>query len=218
MNEHVSDEWDLVYLGPIDSVFTQSLWHAAALLRSKGVVKRNMLSINWPTYPIVSCGYNQIVSQVVDLTYCNTHQIPVIRRAVGGGAVYLDSNQLFYHLIWHLNTPNIPRRVKDIYHTLLKPVVQTYRDLGVNATYKPINDILADNKKVSGNGAGLFDSAQVLVGNFILDFPRREMAQILQVPDEKFRDKVYKSLQEGISSFKDELGYIPSREDIITTF
>jgi lipoate-protein ligase A len=218
MNERVLDKWDFVFLGPIDSVFTQSLWHAAALLRSKGFLQRNMIFINWPTYPIVSCGYHQIVSQVVDLNYCNTHQIPVIRRTVGGGTVYLDSNQLFYHFIWHINTPNIPRRVKDIYHTLLKPVVQTYRDFGVNATYNPINDILVNNRKISGNGAGLFDSAQVLVGNFILDFAPQEMARILRLPDEKFHDKVHTSLQEGISSFKDELGYIPPHEEIISTF
>ena len=138
MNMNISDEWDFVFLGPIDSVFTQSLWHAAALLRSEGELERNILSINWPTYPIVSCGFHQIVNQVVDLDYCKNNDIPVIRRAVGGGAVYLDSNQLFYHFIWHNDTPNIPRRVKDIYQTLLEPVVQTYRDFGVKAEYKPI--------------------------------------------------------------------------------
>jgi len=212
------DEWDYIFLGPIDSVYTQSLWHAAALLLSRGELERNILSINWPTYPIVSCGFHQVASQVVDLEYCKSKNIPVIRRAVGGGSVYLDSNQLFYHFIWHNDTPNIPRKVNEIFETLLKPVTQSYRDFGIDAVYKPVNDILANNKKISGNGAGMFDLAQVLVGNFILDFPRQEMARILRVPDEKFRDKVYKSLKDGISSFKDELGFIPSREEIVSTF
>ena len=212
------DEWDLVFLGPIDSIYTQSLWHAAARLQSSGEIERNTLAINWPTYPIVSCGYHQVVSQVVDLEYCKKNEIPVIRRAVGGGAVYLDSNQLFYHFIWHKETPHIPKNINGIFSTLLKPVVKTYRDLGVEAEYKPINDILANNRKISGNGAGMFDSSNVMVGNFILDFPREEMARILRVPDEKFRDKVFKSLQTGISSFKDELGYIPERKEVITAF
>lgn len=218
MSKDSYDEWDFIFLGPIDSVYTQSLWHAAAMLLSKGELNRNIISINWPTYPIVSCGYHQVVSQVVDLDYCSTNNIPVIRRAVGGGAVFLDSNQLFYHFIWHNETPNIPRNVSGIFKTLLKPVVQTYKDFGVDAVYKPVNDILANNRKISGNGAGMFDYAQVLVGNFILDFPRQEMARILRVPDEKFRNKVYKSLQAGISSFKDELGYIPNRKEIVKVF
>ena len=212
------EEWDFVYLGPIDSVYTQSLWHAAALLHSSGKLERNILSINWPTYPIISCGYHQVINQVVDQSFCEQRKIPIIRRAVGGGTVYLDSNQMFYHFIWHNETKNIPKNVTGIFKTLLKPVVQTYRDLGVDAVYKPVNDILANNRKISGNGAGMFESASVLVGNFILDFPRQEMAQILRVPDEKFRDKVFKSLQTGISSFKDELGFIPERDVIVNTF
>jgi lipoate-protein ligase A len=137
---------------------------------------------------------------------------------VGGGAVYLDSTQLFYHFIWQNDSTHIPKSISGIFQTLLKPVVQTYKDFGVDAVYKPVNDIMVNNRKISGNGAGMFDSASVLVGNFILDFPRQEMARILRVPDEKFRDKVFKSLQAGISSFKDELGYIPEREEIVNTF
>ena len=64
----------------------------------------------------------------------------------------------------------------------------------------------------------MLENAQILVGNFILDFPRKEMAQILKVPNEKFRDKVIKSLEAGISSFQDELGYIPSRDLIIEEY
>ena len=218
MSTSTLDEWDFIFLGSIDSVYTQSLWHAAALLHDSGEVNRNILSINWPTYPIISCGYHQIVNQVVDLDYCNEHKIPIIRRAVGGGAVYLDSTQLFYHFIWRNDSPNIPRTISGIFQTLLKPVVKTYKDLGVDAVYKPVNDIMVNNRKISGNGAGMFDSASVLIGNFILDFPHQEMARILRVPDEKFRDKVLKSLQAGISSFQDELGYIPEREEIINTF
>ncbi|MEE9410143.1 MAG: hypothetical protein V3V41_04385, partial [Candidatus Heimdallarchaeota archaeon] len=109
MNKQSLEEWDFVILGPIDSIYTQSLWHAAALLRSSGKLERNVLSINWPTYPIISCGYHQAVNQVVDVEYCGEQKIPIIRRAVGGGTVYLDSTQLFYHFIWHNEAANIPR-------------------------------------------------------------------------------------------------------------
>jgi len=44
------------------------------------------------------------------------------------------------------------------------------------------------------------------------------MAKCLNVPDEKFRDKVIKSLEAGVSSLKDELGQIPSREKIIELY
>jgi lipoate-protein ligase A len=50
----------------------------------------------------------------------------------------------------------------------------------------------------------------VLVGNFILDFNYEMMAKSLRVPDEKFRDKVYKTLQENLSTILKETGEMPA--------
>lgn len=213
-----NDEWDLVFLGEIEGINTQTIWHAAALARSRGIQERDLVIIDWPKDPIVSCGFHQTLSQVVDLNFCESNNIPVIRRVCGGGTVFLDSNQLFYHIVAHIGSKIVPRQVSAFFSKLLEPVVQTYRYFNVKANYRPINDIIVEGRKISGNGAALLENAQVLTGNFILDFPRKEMTQILRVPSEKFRDKVYKSLEAGITSFQDELGYIPNREEIIETY
>jgi lipoate-protein ligase A len=36
------------------------------------------------------------------------------------------------------------------------------------------------------------------------------------VPDEKFRDKVYKTMEENLTTMKRELGVIPSREEVVS--
>ena len=213
-----NDEWDLVFLGENDSVNTQTVWHAASLARSRGIQERDLVIIDWPKDPIVCCGLHQSLNKVVDLDFCESNNIPVVRRVCGGGAVLLDSNQLFYNVIAHIDSKIVPRRINELYSKLLEPVVQTYRHFNIDAVYRPVNDILVGGRKISGNGAALLESAQVLVGNFILAFPRKEMTQILRVPNEKFRDKVYKSLEAGISSFQDELGFIPNRDEIIETY
>lgn len=211
-------EWDIMILNENDSLNTQVIWHAASLARSKGLQTRDLIIIDWPTDPIVVCGYHQAIERVVDLNYCSSKGIPVSRRACGGGAVLLDSNQIFFNIIAHTDSSIMPRKITNFFEKALEPAVQTYQHFGIEAYYKPVNDIMVNNRKISGNGAGLLDDAQFLVGNFILDFPRKEMAQILRVPSEKFRDKVIQSLEAGISSFKDELGYIPSRESIIQEY
>lgn len=213
-----SNEWDLIFIGENDSIDTQTVWHAACLARSRGIQKRDLVIIDWPRDPIVCCGLHQSINQVVDLKYCELNDIPVIRRACGGGAVLLDSNQIFYNIVAHIDSEIVPRQISNLYAKLLEPVVQTYRHFNVEANYRPVNDILVRGRKLSGNGAALLESAQVLVGNFILTFPRKEMVQILRVPNEKFRDKVFKSLEAGITSFQDELGYIPDREAIIDVY
>lgn len=217
MTKSIAD-WDLILLRKSEGLNTQVVWHAAALARSRGIQHRDLLIIDWPTEPFVVCGFHQVIERVVDMDYCKKNDIPIYRRACGGGAVFLDSNQLFYNIVAHIDSSIIPRNINNFFERTLNPVVQTYRQFGIKAEYKPVNDIIVNNRKISGNGAGLFEEAQVLVGNFILDFPRKEMAQILKVPNEKFRDKVIKSLEAGISSFHDELGFIPSRDSIIEEY
>ena len=214
----VDNEWDLIVIGENDSINTQTIWHAATLARSRGIQKNDLVIIDWPKDPIVCCGLHQTIDKVVDLNFCETNNIPVVRRVCGGGTVLLDSNQLFYNIVAHIDSKIVPRKVNALYSKLLEPVVQTYRHFNIDAIYRPVNDILVGGRKISGNGAALLENAQVLVGNFILDFPRKEMTQILRVPNEKFRDKVFKTLETGITSFKDELGFIPDRDDIIKTY
>ena len=133
----------------------------------------------------------------------------MIRREVGGGAVYLDSGQLFYQIILRKDRPNVPANKAAFYQKFLQPVVDTYQEFGVNAAYKPINDIIVNGRKVSGNGAAEINNMLVLVGNFILDFNYEMMTKILRVPDEKFRDKIYKTLQENLSTMLRETGTTP---------
>jgi lipoate-protein ligase A len=54
------------------------------------------------------------------------------------------------------------------------------------------------------------------VGGILLDFDYQTMSRILKVPDEKFRDKVYKTMEENLTTMKRELGIVPQREEIIS--
>ena len=55
----------------------------------------------------------------------------------------------------------------------------------------------------------------VFVGGILLDFNYFAMSRILKVPDEKFRDKVFKTMEENLTTMKRELGTIPSREEVV---
>jgi len=40
----------------------------------------------------------------------------------------------------------------------------------------------------------------VFVGGILLDFNYKAMSRILKVPDEKFRDKVFKTMEENVTT------------------
>ncbi|MFW9856147.1 MAG: biotin/lipoate A/B protein ligase family protein [Candidatus Thorarchaeota archaeon] len=211
-------QWDLILYGACAGIDTQTIWHAAALARSRGIQENDILIIDWPKHPFVSCGFNQIMDQVVDIEYCESKNLPVYQRACGGGTVYLDSNQFFYHVITHINSSIVPRHVKSFYAKLLGPAVQTCQHYGINAVYYPANEIRVDGRKISGNAAGLYEEAQALVGNILLEFPYDEMARILKVPNEDFRGTVRRLMESGITSVRNQIGFVPPRNELLQTF
>jgi lipoate-protein ligase A len=76
-----------------------------------------------------------------------------------------------------------------------------------------VNDIItAEGRKISGNGAADIGDYTILVGNLIADFDYETMVRVLRVPDAKFRDKVFKSLRENLTTLERELGQAPDWE------
>ena len=193
-------------LGTVSWQDSQLLYHALPRLDREGLI---LLS---PGSPYVCIGYFQDVEQEVDLDLCREQGIPVFRREVGGGAVFLDGEQLFYQLILHKDNPLVPAGWEAFYRRFLEAPIGAYRALGIPAEYRPVNDIVANGRKVSGNGAARVGDYCILVGNLIVDFDYEMMARVHKVPDEKFRDKVFQTLQDNLSTVRRERGSAPPRE------
>ena len=190
----------LYNLGKVNWQNSQLIYHALAEMGQESLV---LVS---PSTPYVCIGFHQDARQEVDLEYCHKNGIPVFRREVGGGAVYLDGDQLFFQLILKRKNPAIPTRKDTFYRKLLQPVVNTYRKIGIEAKYKPVNDVIVSNRKISGTGVAEIGESIVFVGNLILDFNYKMMCRILKIPNEKFRDKIYKTMEENLSTIRRELG------------
>jgi lipoate-protein ligase A len=190
----------LYNLGKVPWHESQLFYHALAELGWEA------LSLVSPSRPYVCIGFHQDAEQEVDLEFCAANHIPVFRRDLGGGAVFLDGNQLFFQLILRRDNPAVPRRKDAFYRKFLQPVIDVYRAIGIQAEYKPVNDVIAGNRKISGTGVGEIGECIVFVGNLILDFDYDMMARVLKVPDEKFRDKVHKTLLDNLSTIRRELG------------
>ncbi|HID65431.1 MAG TPA: lipoate--protein ligase family protein [Aquificaceae bacterium] len=185
-----------------------TLFHAMARLGYEGLI------ITTPTDTYVSVGYFDKTDEIIDVKRCKELCIPVIRREVGGGAVLLHEDQVFYQLI--INKKRVPFKVIDAYQKFSKPVVEVYRKLGVEVEYKPVNDLVVakNKKKISGQGAADIEDSFVFVGGILLRFNTKLMAELFKVPEEKFRDKIYKNLEENITWVKRETGRLPSYEEV----
>ncbi len=174
------------------------------------------LNIVWPDKPFISIGYFQDAGLEVDLDYCRREGLPVFRREVGGGTVYLDRNQIFYHVIWNRDNPRFPKKISEVYQYLSVPPIETYGEFGIKTEFREVNDIITrEGRKIAGLGGSDIGESMVFVGSVILDFDYDKMTKAIKVPDEKFRDKVFKTMKENVTTMKRELGILPPRREIV---
>lgn len=201
-----------MYLLKLDKLPGQDsmlIFHTLARIGYEGLI------IVSPAQPLASVGYFQDAQKEIDLEYARSSGISVMRREVGGGATYLDENQIFYQVIWNSKNPKFPREIKRIFEYLSQPPCETYRRFGINTSFRSENDIVTDKgKKIAGEGGGDIGDSMVFVGGILLDFNYATMSKLLKVPDEKFRDKIYKTMEENLTTMKRELGEAPPREEI----
>ena len=200
--------------GYVPAVRSQAVYHGIA-----AVMKADddpVLSLVNPETPYVCVGMHQEVAKEVDEDFCKAEGLPIIRRHVGGGAVYLDRNQMFTHFIYPRR--KAPEFAVNLYPMFIEPVVRTYRELGIAAEYRPVNDIQVAGRKIGGTGAASIGKATLLVGSFMFDFDTAKMARCLKVPSEKFRDKLKTTLDDYMTTMVKQLDKVPSREAVKALF
>lgn len=200
----------VIDFGNVSALRSQTVFHGLAEGLRPG--DDPILSFVSPETPYVCIGVHQEVTKEVEEDYCRANDLPIYRRRIGGGAVYLDHNQLFTHFIYPHD--KVPAYAANLYPMFIEPVVRTYRELGVQAEYRPINDIQVAGRKIGGTGAASIGDATVMAGSFMFDFDTATMAECLKVPSEKFRDKLKSTLDDYMTTMKKELDTPPARHEV----
>ena len=203
----------LLDLGAVPYLESQTIYHAMAYAMEED--SPNTISLMSPDRPYVCIGFHQELEKEIDVEYCRAQDIPILRREVGGGAVYLDGGQLFIHFVFHRE--HLPRQVEEIYKLFIRPAVETYRAIGIEASHRPLNDIVVGGRKIGGTGIAAIGQAMVVAGSLMFDFDTATMARALRVSSEKMRDKIYQSLQEYMTTIRRELEEPPPRDEVKAT-
>ncbi len=170
--------------GSVSALRSQALWHGIAA--AMGPEDPPVLSFCRPEEPYVCLGYHRRLAEL-DLDACAARGLPVLRRQIGGGPVYLDADQLFFQLT--LPARRAPAHIGRLYERMLGPAAAALCRLGVPARLAHTNDIVAGGRKISGTGAGQIGDGVVVVANVMFAFAHEEMAAILSVPDQAMRDE-----------------------------
>ncbi len=150
----------------------------------------------------VSIGYFQSLADEVDVELCKKLGIDVVRRRTGGGAVYHDSNgEITYSVI--AQESMFPKGVTESYHVICGWIVDALGRIGIPAEFKPINDIIAAGKKISGNAQTRRNGILLQHGTVLYKLDVATMFSLLKVPKEKISDKFIEDVKQRVTSVTD---------------
>ena len=175
--------------------------------RKAGAIPDTIRFLRFP--PTALIGRHQSLSRELRVDYCRANGIGLVRRITGGGAIYLDEGQLGWSLVFHRSTLGIAS-LAELARAICEAVAAGLSTLGIEARYRPRNDIEVDGRKVSGTG-GFFDGDVLIYqGTVLVDMDPEKMLAALKVPEEKLAKRGLDSAAQRVTTLKALLGAAPS--------
>ncbi len=154
----------------------------------------------WQNEPAVIVGINQNALLEVNLSYAQKNGIKVVRRITGGGAVYHDLNNICYTVIAPYNTG------EDGYKKFTLPVIEYLATFGVKAKFSGRNDVLVDEKKVSGTAETVYKDRIMHHGTLLFDSDMEMLSASLNASKLKVESKGIKSVKSRVTNIKEHIG------------
>jgi len=188
----------LINLGKVESWQTQAVYHALAERMTEE--SPDTIIICQPDKPYLSLGHFQPFDSIFDRSEVERLNLPIFTRRIGGGATYLDKNQLFYQFIFHHS--RVPVLLEKAYNTFLAAPVETLKSFGLDCKLRALNEIEVNGKRIAGIGGGRIGNAAVVVGNYLFDFDFDVMSSVWKSPSSGFKELASEAVKERIYILK----------------
>jgi lipoate-protein ligase A len=174
--------------------------------RKAGQIPDTIRFLRFP--PTALIGRHQALSREVRVDYCRAHGVGIVRRITGGGAIYFDEGQLGWSLVVDRATLRIAS-LADCAREICEAAAVGLSSLGIDARYRPRNDIEVDGRKLSGTG-GFFDGDTLFYqGTVLVDLDPARMLAALNVPETKLAKRALDSAAQRVVTLKELLGDVP---------
>ena len=150
----------------------------------------------WQNEPTVVIGKNQNAFAEINHEFTKENKIHIARRITGGGAVYHDLGNLNYSFISKKQGTNID------FEYFSRPIIEALKDMGIPAELSGRNDILIENKKISGNAQTHYNDRVLHHGTLLFDSDIDKLSSALNVDETKIKTKAIKSAKSRVTNIK----------------
>lgn len=150
----------------------------------------------WRVRPTVIIGRNQVLEAEVNMEYCRSHGVDIVRRKSGGGCVYSDKGNIMISFITHRG------EVVEVFDRYLSAMTAFLCSLGLKAEKSGRNDILVEGRKVSGNAFQQLPDRSIVHGTLLYDTDFEALEEAIRPPLEKLERHGVASVRQRVENLK----------------
>lgn len=162
----------------------------------------------WRDKPCIVVGKNQNTLQEINYEYVKEHNIPVVRRLTGGGAVFHDLGNLNFTFITSKDPSNFTNFKK-----FTTPILEVLNTLGIKAEFSGRNDLTIEGKKFSGNAQCSYKGRVLHHGTLLFSSEIVDLSSALKVNPSKFEGKAVSSVVSRVTNISSHLKSLLSIEE-----
>jgi lipoate-protein ligase A len=199
-------QWELVHPGPLSPLMHLALDEVLAQEVGEGTRKPTLRIWEWSEKAVV-IGSFQSVKNEVDPENAAKYGHQVVRRISGGGAMFIEPEAAVTYSIYAPGELVAGMTFADSYAFFDAWTVKALRDLGIDATYVPLNDIAGPSGKIGGAAQKRLGNGAVLHHvTMAYDMDGDRMAEVLRIGREKLSDKGTKSAAKRVDPLRSQTG------------
>ncbi|MGO4692426.1 lipoate--protein ligase family protein [Glaciibacter sp. 2TAF33] len=206
-------EWSLVHAKAVTPAMHLALDEVLAAEVGEGLRQPTLRIWEWDESAVV-IGSFQSLRNEVDPEGAARFGYDVVRRISGGGAMMMEKGAVITYSLYVPAELVQGMSFADSYAFLDEWVIEALRSLGIDASYKPLNDITSPTGKIGGAAQKRFGNGGVLHHvTMSYDMDGDVMTQVLRIGREKLSDKGIASAAKRVDPLRTQTGL--SRAEII---
>lgn len=169
--------------------------------RARGSVP-NTLHLYRRNAPSISLGHFERAAESVNLEAAERLGVAVVRRMSGGSAIYTDRDHLIYAVI--VGRGSVPESPQETFRRICQGIVAALGELGIEAQFRPVNDVLVHGRKISGSAQVRRHGAMLQHGTLMMRTDYERMFAVLKG----------KRPRDGLTSLAEEMTETPAIEAV----
>ncbi|QGS52025.1 lipoate--protein ligase [Spiroplasma tabanidicola] len=155
----------------------------------------------WQNDNTIVVGRNQNPAAEINLQSAEKDNVNVIRRNTGGGTVFQDLGNMNFSIIY----TDKENKGVSMFEKMLDPIIQTLNKMGVAAKFSGRNDIVLNDKKISGNAMWKYKDRFLQHGTILFNANLDKLAKYLTVDRAKILSKNIESITARVTNINSEI-------------